>query len=746
MSQRKYIGARYVPLYMGEWDNSNSYEPLSLVYYNNKTYISRQYVPINVAITNELFWAVAAQIDAGEYEDIVIAAVNAWLVAHPEATTTVEDGAVTTPKLADGAVTTVKLADGSVITAKVADSAITTVKVNDGAITTDKLAGNAVTLAKLANDVTSLLDSKAFDDGYYESMTVGVSESLLSTDEQTATFTQRTSDHDGSVGVRAILGNTVVWNQLIDSDAMEASNQVSNKSVDATNHAISGTCQAEATNAWFGKYVEQAKFIVGHKYVMVCKVTVDGACKALFNAYNAQYTYTDSYVSNVFSSAGSTIFYAIRAITEVPGQPLFRVSISENASAVNVTVKEMMAIDLTRMFGAGNEPATVAEFEALYPEAYYPYDAGSLLPVNVEGVESVGFNQWDEQWELGSFDANGAPVASTTTIRSKNYIPVQPSTDYFVKAPNSGAMVFYDSNKAFISLTGFDAGTVRTTPSNCAFIKFRMSPDYGTVYKNDICINISNPALNGIYRPYREQTREIPASTYFPTGIKSAGTAHDELHKDKAITRIGAVDLGTLDWTYRTQYGMSSAGLISIIKKPASASETGNIKCAIRTAANWNSVFIGGTSSGLIGIATDGQIDVSTTETDPAAFKTTMSGVMIYYELATPTTTEIDPPLNMDYLTQQGGEESIVVPTGEMSAPMTMVYVQGYTAEGVRDESMSIVAPIENGKASTNYAIGTYLVHLGKLYKVTSAIASGEDIEPGTNCTQTTVMAEIMSL
>lgn len=40
----------------------------------------------------------------------IAAAVTSWLNAHPEATTTIEDGAVTTPKLADGAVTDVKLA------------------------------------------------------------------------------------------------------------------------------------------------------------------------------------------------------------------------------------------------------------------------------------------------------------------------------------------------------------------------------------------------------------------------------------------------------------------------------------------------------------------------------------------------------------------------------------------------------------------------------------------------------------
>lgn len=46
--------------------------------------------------------------------------VNDWLNEHPEATTTVEDGAIDTNKLADGAVTTPKLADGVVTQNKLA--------------------------------------------------------------------------------------------------------------------------------------------------------------------------------------------------------------------------------------------------------------------------------------------------------------------------------------------------------------------------------------------------------------------------------------------------------------------------------------------------------------------------------------------------------------------------------------------------------------------------------------------------
>ena len=57
MSVREYIGARYVPVFVGEWDNTKTYEPLSIVQYLGNSYTSRQYVPTGIAITNNDFWA-----------------------------------------------------------------------------------------------------------------------------------------------------------------------------------------------------------------------------------------------------------------------------------------------------------------------------------------------------------------------------------------------------------------------------------------------------------------------------------------------------------------------------------------------------------------------------------------------------------------------------------------------------------------------------------------------------------------
>lgn len=54
-----YIGARYIPLFCGDWDNTLEYEPLCVVSYEGNSYTSKTFVPTGVAITNTDYWLVS---------------------------------------------------------------------------------------------------------------------------------------------------------------------------------------------------------------------------------------------------------------------------------------------------------------------------------------------------------------------------------------------------------------------------------------------------------------------------------------------------------------------------------------------------------------------------------------------------------------------------------------------------------------------------------------------------------------
>lgn len=63
---RQYIGARYVPLFSdpAEWNNTQTYEPLTIVIHQGNSYTSRQYVPIGIDINNTEYWALTGNYNA----------------------------------------------------------------------------------------------------------------------------------------------------------------------------------------------------------------------------------------------------------------------------------------------------------------------------------------------------------------------------------------------------------------------------------------------------------------------------------------------------------------------------------------------------------------------------------------------------------------------------------------------------------------------------------------------------------
>lgn len=71
----QYIGARYVPVFADpiDWDNTRTYEGLTVVTYNGNSYISRCPVPAGTDINNTVYWVKAADYNAqvAQYRDEV---------------------------------------------------------------------------------------------------------------------------------------------------------------------------------------------------------------------------------------------------------------------------------------------------------------------------------------------------------------------------------------------------------------------------------------------------------------------------------------------------------------------------------------------------------------------------------------------------------------------------------------------------------------------------------------------------
>lgn len=439
---------------------------------------------------------------------------------------------------------------------------------------------------------------------------VGSAAAMLG-DPETASWIKRTTAADGAALIEAVHGNTLRWNQLFNvAPATSTSNEV-------TFTVEDGSIVANGTATGLAIRNTAGQLTANHKYLY--KGCPSGGSLSTYYAYVSG---PDS--GFIQRDTGDGVFFT--ALSSGSTNMIVAVTSGNTASNLKFT---MQLFDLTAMFGSGNEPATVAEFEALYPEPYYPYDAGSLLPVRMEGVETVAA---DESWS-----------------------------------------------------------------SQLA----------------------------------------IPVSTYFPDGMRSAGSVRDELRADAAVTRVGAVDLGTLTWTYSADYVRFSATLPSIGGPRTDLNWT----CSLYTTST-DAYYDSNRQDMVITVDGSGVLVRNSAYTDAATFKSAMSGVMLHYALATPTTTPIDPPLPMSYHTGAGGTERVMVTSGTQSAPP--VFVTRYPLDPT--DLAASIAPRESAVAEANHAVGD-LVMLGwTLCKVTTAIARGESITIGTNVTQTSVAAELAAL
>ena len=491
--------------------------------------------------------------------------------------------------------------------------------------------------------------SKLFE-ASHPKMTVGYAKNLIMPDDPTEQeFNFRQSGggviEDGVAVIDKVKGNSVVWNQAATWRTASQTVGGVTATYDEQSVVLNGTAteNAEFYNAF------RATIFAGHKYVGVCTpvsgvtLSVTGLGKMPFAVLNSTDRTGDI---GYFSVASGTVL---------------------NNERIHVSL-----FDLTQMFGAGNEPTTYEEFLQRKPKVAdeYAYNEGTIVDNKVEKVVTTGRNLWDEQWELGAISSStGANAPSSSDIRSKNYIPVMPGTTYYSKCPQSSLNVrYYDANKNFLAAFNTTIVNAFAVPSGAHYLRFWVA---GTTYNHDICINLSDPAINGQYFPYEKHeldlswVKEIKDSEgvkLFEDGMRSAGTAFDEVGKNKAVKRLGSVDLGSLDWIKYTEANhelFQTKGLAGLIL-PSNSKKTANVTCNKYNALSVNNLYShNGDGIGVNEIGTINIYDKALIGKTAEDFKTAMQGVLLYYELAEPIEVEYDEK-SLTYPVVAGGTEEAI--------------------------------------------------------------------------------------
>ena len=406
-----------------------------------------------------------------------------------------------------------------------------------------------------------------------------------------------------------------------------------------------------------------------------------------------------------------------------------------------VTITRPILIDLTQMFGAGDEPTTIEDFYSLVPSGIdlFAYNEGEVIHCNTESIKSVGDNALNADRSL-VFDFVGSygnyefinTEDAFVGISADGYVS-QDSIDYaikieggfrlhtnsggygiglFVKAlPNEEYSVSYASDKGRIAFSFYDKdknfisyemwGNRFTTPSNCEYIMLclRDNEVVDTDIKfTDIMLTLVHSGwkqdIDAGYQPYWQDTLPLSiVSKYFPQGMKSAGSAHDEIRYNKAtqkwekVVRIDSVDSGSLEWEVASNNRMIATSLENVIVRKEAANDT--LLCAKYINAYPSEVYLNSYDK-IICSTNVGHIFVyDSSYTDAVSFKAAMQGVILYYELAEPIVTEITEDFRGYYNVADFGTEQSQssVPSAAFSAD---IIYQFNAVDMIREHEMEI--------------------------------------------------------
>lgn len=315
--------------------------------------------------------------------------------------------------------------------------------------------------------------------------------------------------------------------------------------------------------------------------------------------------------------------------------------------------------DLTTMFGSGNEPVNVEEFEKMFPADYYPYNAGEIVSTGTESIVEQGANLYygTDMLKVGSDDYEY--IANSYRCKS---IKLKPNTTYtlsFNSDKTSEIILLMNVTTVVNAGQYFDfrkashTQTCTTGDDGCLYVG--VYAGNGNVASADVVkrlseckIMISEGDTPTAYAPFHRNVYQIPEAIKALPGYGwSAGTARNyvDYENKKYVQCVNSVDLGTKNWLMYKDGDYTPFFYLNGISDIRGG--TPNFLCS-----KYQYAKIGVTDNvtGLYVLESTIVRVRDTAYTDATAFKQAMSGVMLYYELAAPIVTDISSLIPDDFL------------------------------------------------------------------------------------------------
>ena len=447
------------------------------------------------------------------------------------------------------------------------------------------------------------------------------------------------------VSVKKIGGRTVVWNQML--KLLDSSNWTASGTAGSIEIADGECIVRDCASTWGGAVIaENLKILQTHKYY----ISLYG--RVLNNGDSITIAVAETFPITEIGVINSTTAYRVSKIVETSESSEAKFAFGNRKNTYDYAVSNFMLIDLTKMFGAGNEPSTPEEFEALFPEDYYPYNEGTLMsmPVNEVDIENANLIKPSTNF----IDKSGyASKGVKYTYDADKVITINGTFKEDIVGGSFGIICYknlprygdytisvFDENNMLASDVKFNTGKNEQTfnyNANNGEMIITLVPTNGKTYINKkYYLQLIRGEQKKTYSPYHKNTYPIPQAILdldgYGDGVSSDVYNYVDWENKQYHKRVGKVDLERLDWEYVNDYlGMPVFYTTNI--PPGIASRTMNIITSRYIPTD--KVFSTQQIDKAIAIATSGAVYVrDNSYSDKDTFVNALNGQIIYYELA----------------------------------------------------------------------------------------------------------------
>ena len=251
-----------------------------------------------------------------------------------------------------------------------------------------------------------------------------------------------------------------------------------------------------------------------------------------------------------------------------------------------------------------------------------------------------------------------------------------------------------------------------------AFVVYNRINVARTVTVRNVQIELGSTATD--YEPYQGETYTTDlGGTYYGGTLDVVSGV---LMVDRAM-----IDLGTLNYTYDASVPrFYSFGINTSVKPPRDSDHEVNAISSAYKVTTLNRLYSTDKFDGTFAVGNTGTLNlINRTYTTAADFKSAMSGVQLVYELATPQTIQLTPQQVALLVGTNNVWSDVNGDTDVTYKADTKLYIEQLTKP--TEDDMVANTAIQSGKF---FMVGN------RLFLSTSVIASGDTINPGTNCTE----------